>query len=569
MDSFSSRSTLDAGGDSFALWRLDALEESHRVSRLPFSLKILLENLLRNEDGRNVTKAHVEALASWQPKATQDDQIAFSPARGDPAGLHRRAGGRGSRRHARRHERSRRRPDADQPADSRRSGHRPLGHGRSLRLHRRARSEPEARVQEERRALPLPALGAGRLRRLPRRAARHRHRPPGEPRVPRRRGHPPRGRRRAHRLPRHPRRHRFAHHDDQRPRRARLGRRRHRGRSGHARSARSRCLLPKVVGFGLHGKLPPGATATDLVLVVVEMLREKGVVGKFVEFHGEGLSSLSLADRATIANMAPEYGATCGILPDRRRDALLPRAHRARDERCIERVEAYAKAQGLWREDGAAPAEYTDTLDLDLADVRPSIAGPKRPQDRIALDVAARTFREHLTAQGELAANEAGTEQTTRYDGEGGEARRRTGRRGDGGGGRARRPVRARRGEARAQRRPRRHRGHHVLHQHLQPLGHDGRGPGCQEGPREGPDPKALGQDLARAGLAGRAALPRERGPPRAELDEIGFHVGRLRLHHLHRQLRPAARVDQPRDQRQRSWSPPPCSRATATSRAA
>ena len=156
------------------------------------------------------------------------------------------------------------------------------------------------------------------------------------------------------------------------------------------------------------------------MLVVVEMLREKGVVGKFVEFHGEGLASLSLADRATIANMAPEYGATCGIFPiDGETLSYLELT--GREKPLIERVEAYAKAQGLWREDGAAPAEYTDTLELDLADVRPSIAGPKRPQDRIALDVAARTFREHLTAQGELAANEAGTEQTTRYDGEGGE----------------------------------------------------------------------------------------------------------------------------------------------------
>ena len=179
-------------------------------------------------------------------------------------------------------------------------------------------------------------------------------------------------------------------------------------------------LVPEVVGFGLHGKLPAGSTATDLVLRVVELLRERGVVGKFVEFFGDGLGSLSLADRATIANMAPEYGATCGIFPIDG-ETLRYLELSGRDGALVRRVEAYAREQGLWREEGERPAEYSDTLELDLDSVRPSIAGPKRPQDRIALDRAAVSFREHLTAEGELAGKEAGVEPKTRYDGEGGE----------------------------------------------------------------------------------------------------------------------------------------------------
>ncbi len=143
-------------------------------------------------------------------------------------------------------------------------------------------------------------------------------------------------------------------------------------------------LVPQVVGFKLFGELPEGATATDLVLVVVEMLRAKGVVGKFVEFFGDGLDSLSLADQATIANMAPEYGATCGIFPIDK-DTLDYLYLSGRDEKQIALVEAYAKRQGMFRETGSPQADYTDVLELDLAEVVPSLAGPKRPQDRIAL----------------------------------------------------------------------------------------------------------------------------------------------------------------------------------------
>jgi aconitate hydratase len=158
-------------------------------------------------------------------------------------------------------------------------------------------------------------------------------------------------------------------------------------------------LIPDVIGFKLTGALPEGATATDLVLTVTEMLRRKGVVGKFVEFYGDALDHLPVADRATIANMAPEYGATCGFFPVDRLTLDYMRLT-GRDEGRIALVEAYLKAQGMFRESGAADPVFTDTLVLDLATVVPSLAGPKRPQDRVSLDNAAAAFLKELAAQG-------------------------------------------------------------------------------------------------------------------------------------------------------------------------
>jgi len=150
-------------------------------------------------------------------------------------------------------------------------------------------------------------------------------------------------------------------------------------------------LIPEVIGFKLTGTLREGVTATDLVLTVTQMLRKKGVVGKFVEFYGSGLNGLPLADRATIANMAPEYGATCGIFPID--NETLEFLHlTARDEKRIALVEAYAKAQGMWRGDDAKEPVFTDTLSLDLSTVEPSISGPKRPQDKVLLSKAAPEF---------------------------------------------------------------------------------------------------------------------------------------------------------------------------------
>ena len=150
-------------------------------------------------------------------------------------------------------------------------------------------------------------------------------------------------------------------------------------------------LLPEVIGFRLTGKLKEGVTATDLVLTVTQMLRKKGVVGKFVEFFGPGLSNMTLADRATIGNMAPEYGATCGFFPvDAETIRYLTMSGRA--ENRIALVEAYSKAQGMWRDKGSADPVFTDLLELDLGDVVPSMAGPKRPEGRIALEGIAAGF---------------------------------------------------------------------------------------------------------------------------------------------------------------------------------
>ena len=169
-------------------------------------------------------------------------------------------------------------------------------------------------------------------------------------------------------------------------------------------------LIPEVVGFKLSGALPEGATATDLVLTVTQTLRAHGVVGKFVEFHGDGLDHLSLADRATISNMAPEYGATCGIFPiDRETVRYL--GFSGRDPETVALVEAYAKAQGMWREAGSPEPVFTDTLELDLATVEASIAGPRRPQDRIALSGAAAAFaRDFEGLSGRAEAREAAVE---------------------------------------------------------------------------------------------------------------------------------------------------------------
>ncbi len=157
-------------------------------------------------------------------------------------------------------------------------------------------------------------------------------------------------------------------------------------------------LIPEVVGFRLHGKLPPGTTATDLVLTCTEMLRKKKVVGKFVEFYGPGLSSLALADRATIANMAPEYGATMGFFPVDAETLKYLRLSGRSDEQ-VALVEAYTKAQGLFRTDATPDPVFTDTLELDLSTVVPSMAGPKRPQDRVPLSESKRMYREALAAQ--------------------------------------------------------------------------------------------------------------------------------------------------------------------------
>jgi len=163
-------------------------------------------------------------------------------------------------------------------------------------------------------------------------------------------------------------------------------------------------LIPEVVGFRLSGKLPEGTTATDLVLTVTQMLRKKGVVGKFVEFYGPGLDDMAVADRATISNMAPEYGATCGFFPVDRRTIDFLKVTGRQDER-IALVEAYAKAQGMWRDADTPDPVFTDTLELDMGDVKPSLAGPKRPQDRVLLSDAKTGFADAMEREFRRAAD--------------------------------------------------------------------------------------------------------------------------------------------------------------------
>ncbi len=167
-------------------------------------------------------------------------------------------------------------------------------------------------------------------------------------------------------------------------------------------------LTPQVIGFRMHGDLPQGATATDLVLTVTQILRKHGVVGKFVEFYGPGLSQLSLADRATLANMAPEYGATAGLFPVDD-ETLRYLRMTGRSEEQIDLVERYTKEQGLFRTDATVAPAFTETLDLDLATVEPSLAGPRRPQDRVALGAVQRGFRDAFPKQFTGPTDEAGT----------------------------------------------------------------------------------------------------------------------------------------------------------------
>ena len=270
-------------------------------------------------------------------------------------------------------------------------------------------------------------------------------------------------------------------------------------------------LIPRVVGVKLTGELPEGSTATDLVLTITEMLRKHGVVGKFVEFYGPGVSAVPLANRATIGNMSPEYGSTCAIFPIDD-ETLKYLRFTGRTEEQVALVEAYAKANGLWHDPSIEPA-FSETLELDLSSIEPSLAGPKRPQDRVPLKSAKPMFREALGAY-----VDGDSVRERRRRGRGrvlpgvGPARVRRGReRHVGaprrlGGQRCERPGvepdqrdAGRRHRGRARPRRRRHRGDHLVHQHVQPVGHDRRRAAGEEGRRAGPDPQAVGQDVAGA----------------------------------------------------------------------
>ncbi|OGT54781.1 MAG: aconitate hydratase 1 [Gammaproteobacteria bacterium RIFCSPHIGHO2_12_FULL_63_22] len=414
-DSFATRDTLAVNGTDYTIFSLAKLGQRYDLSRLPFSMKILLENLLRCEDGVSVTRASIEAVATWKPTDEPETEIAFMPARvvlqdftGVPCVVDLAAmrdavvklGGSATNIN----------PlipselvidhsvqvDSFGKADSldvngqiefSRNGERysflrwgqkafnnfkvvPPNTGivHQVNLENLARVVMERDIDGVKYAFPdtvfgtdshttmingLGVLGWG-VGGIEAEAAML-----GQP---------------------------------------------------------SSMLIPQVVGFKLTGKLPEGATATDLVLTVTQMLRSMGVVGKFVEFFGDGLNYLPLADRATIANMAPEYGATCGIFPIDSESLTYLRLS-GRSEALIRLVEAYARAQGLWRSD--VEAEYSATLHLDMGTVLPSLAGPKRPQDRVLLSDMKQNFEKNLV--GLVANRKPANNEVKRFDAEGGD----------------------------------------------------------------------------------------------------------------------------------------------------
>jgi aconitate hydratase len=419
MNSFGSQSQLKSGDHAYEIFRLDALaKKGVKLGRLPYSLRILLENLLRHEDGKSVTADDIEFLANWDPKATPSREIAYMPARvlmqdftgvpaivdlaamrdamkqlgGDPEKINPlqpaelvidhsvqvdEYGTKGSY-------------DINAALEFLRNRERyaflkwgqsafrnfsavPPGMGicHQVNLEYLARVVFTTEVDGKQRAYPDTLVGTDS-------------------------------------------------HTTMINGLGVLGW----GVGGIEAEAAMlgqpvSMLLPQVVGFKLSGKLKEGATATDLVLTVTEILRKLGVVGKFVEFYGAGISELSLADRATIGNMAPEYGATCGIFPV---DAETLRYLRltGRGEEQIKLVEAYYKEQALFHTPDAEEAEYSQTIALDLSTVQPSVAGPRRPQDRVLLKDAGVSFKHQLPSLMGPTANKNGERQVIRWESEGG-----------------------------------------------------------------------------------------------------------------------------------------------------
>ncbi len=412
-DSFGARSTLTVSGKDYEIFRLDAVKDGH-VERLPFSLKILLENLLRHEDGRDVTRDDILALANWDPAADPSTEISFTPARvvlQDFTGV----------------------PAVVDLAAMRDAVVKLGGSAEAINPLSPAELVIDHSVQIDHYGA-ANALDLNTKIEFQRNTERYSFLKWGQQAFDNFKVVPPNtgivhqvnleylarvvfdiekdGVRRAY------------------PDTV-VGTDSHTtminglgvlgwGVGGIEAEAAMlgqpvTMLIPHVIGFKLSGKLREGTTATDLVLTVTEMLRKKGVVGKFVEFFGDGLAQMPLADRATLGNMAPEFGSTCGIFPiDGETIRYLHLS--GRDEAHCAMIEAYAKTQGLWREDGQPDALYTDVLELDLGDVEPSIAGPKRPQDRIALSAAATSYGKILADT--VANREGGGSGVAKLDGE-------------------------------------------------------------------------------------------------------------------------------------------------------
>jgi aconitate hydratase len=386
-NSFDARSELEVGGRTYEIYRLEALQSQYDVARLPFCLKVLLENLLRNEDGVGVRRADVEALATWDANADPSKEIAFTPARvilqdftgvpcvvdlaamrdamadmgGDPSAINPlvpvelvidhsvQVDAFGSRQAFR--------INADKEFERNEERYAFLRWGQTAfegfkavppdtGIVHQVNLEYLARVVFDDEGVLYPDTLVG-----------------------------------------------TDSHTTMINGLGVLGW----GVGGIEAEAAMlgqpmSMLIPRVVGFKLSGELREGATATDLVLTVTELLRKHGVVGKFVEFHGPGVPSLPLADRATIGNMSPEFGSTCAIFPiDAETLRYLEFSGRPAEQ--VERVEAYAKAQGLWHDEHSEEPTYSEHLELDLGDVVPSLAGPRRPQDRVTLMESKASFR--------------------------------------------------------------------------------------------------------------------------------------------------------------------------------
>jgi aconitate hydratase len=392
-DSFGARSTFSVGDATHEVFRLDALQSRYDVVRLPYTLRVLLENVLRREDGENVTREDVEAVAAWDATAEPSREITFAPARvllqdftGVPAVVDLAAmrdamaafGGDPNR------------IDPLIPAEL------VIDHSVQVddfasRLAIRRNAELEFRRNRERYAFLRWGQSAFESLEVvpPNTGICHQVNLEFLARVVEAR-------------------------DGQAYPDTLVGTDSHTtmvnglgvlgwGVGGIEAEAAMlgeaiSMLVPQVVGFRLHGELPEGATATDLVLTVTQILRQTGVVGKFVEYFGEGLLGLPLADRATIGNMSPEYGATCGFFPVDEETLRYLRLTSRSEER-VALVEAYCKENLLWH-DPSEPATYSQVVELDLSTVEPSLAGPRRPQDRIALSDAKSSFLEALPTFG-------------------------------------------------------------------------------------------------------------------------------------------------------------------------
>jgi aconitate hydratase len=417
-NSFGAKSTLTVGDKTFTIFKLSALEKAHpAAARLPFSLRILLECLLRTEDGTAVTAADIAALAQWNPKAEPDREIAFTPSRvllQDFTGV----------------------PAVVDLAAMRDAMKRMGGDPRKINPLQPVELVIDHSVQVDEFGTPKALLQNAELE-LARNRERYQFLRWGQTAFADFRVVPP-DQGIVHQVNlEYLARVVFTNKDNYAYPDTLVGTDSHTtminglgvlgwGVGGIEAEAAMlgqpvSMLIPQVVGMKLTGKLPEGATATDLVLTVTQMLRKKGVVGKFVEFYGSGLASLPLADRATIANMAPEYGATCGIFPVDD-ETLRYLRFSGRPEAQIQLALAYFKEQGLFHTKDTPEAVYSDTLELDLGKVEACLAGPTRPQDRVRLADAKRSI--HDAVNGMLAKKHAGPPPATngveRLKGEGG-----------------------------------------------------------------------------------------------------------------------------------------------------